>query len=110
MRKLPPEMQAEFLLDIVERNVMAIAEHASDIRIDTMFSPSGGMIVIDVFVRPDDVGIVLGERGATIDAIRRIVWTACKKTDLRAHVSVFPLPYGGDVLATTSDVVIVDAG
>lgn len=86
MRKLPADMQVDFIVGLVEGNVRAVVEHQDDVDLDAR--QAGSVLTVDVRVHPDDTGLVLGDRGATIDAIRRIVWTACKKTDIRAHVAV----------------------
>jgi predicted RNA-binding protein YlqC (UPF0109 family) len=43
-------------------------------------------VVFSVYVAPSDIGLALGNDGATADALRRIVWTACKKTSFRVDI------------------------
>jgi predicted RNA-binding protein YlqC (UPF0109 family) len=88
LRKVPPAHQDAFVCGLVVYNVRAVVERADEVRVEVLSTPN--RVVIDVFVHPDDVGLAVGDAGATIDAIRRIVWTACKKTDKRADVAVFP--------------------
>lgn len=84
MRKKPESEQVQFLKELVERNVLAIVEHETDTRIECKVTPA--RLVITVFVVPSDMGLVLGSEGATADAIRRVVWTACKKTNYRVDI------------------------
>lgn len=81
MRKKPESEQVPFLRNLIESTVRAIVEHENDVRIECDVVPA--RIVITVFVRSSDMGLVLGNEGATANAIRRIVWTACKKTTLQ---------------------------
>lgn len=89
MKKKPAVEQVDFLRDIVERNVRALVEHEDKVEVETTAVP--GQVVFVIRAHEDDVGLVLGERGMTINAIRRIVWIACKKTDLRADINVPPV-------------------
>lgn len=84
MKQKPADQQVDFLRQIVETNVRAIVEHEDCVRIDCDVMPA--RVVFSVFVAPSDMGLTLGNDGATADAIRRIVWTACKKTHLKADI------------------------
>ena len=84
MRKLPEDQQVEFLHKLVDHNIHAIVEHEDLVHIKCDVMPS--RVVFSVSVAPSDMGLVLGNEGATANALRRIVWTACKKTDLRCDV------------------------
>ncbi len=84
MRKKPESEQVGFLKQLVERNVLAIVEHEEDTRIECEVTPA--RLVMTVYVQPSDMGLVLGSEGATADAIRRIVWTACKKTNYKVDI------------------------
>ena len=84
MKKLPEDKQVEFLRELVERNVRAIVEHEDLVSITCNLMPA--RVVFSVLVAPSDIGLALGNEGANADAIRRIVWTACKKTDLRCDI------------------------
>lgn len=86
MKKKPADEQVGFLRDLVERNVRAVVEHEDEVRIVCDVMPA--RVVFSVFVAPVDVGLALGNEGATVDAIRRIVWTACKKTDLKCDIDL----------------------
>ncbi len=89
MKKIPADRQCRFLLDVIYNNVHAIVEHVDMVLVEVVDDFEFNMknhIHIDVSVHHDDVGLVIGEGGATADAIRRIVWIACKKTDLRVDV------------------------
>lgn len=88
MKKKPASEQIIFLLDIVTRNVKAIIEH-EDAMLIQLRTVSDHAIAINVYVHHEDMGLVLGEGGATANAIRRIVWTACKKTDKRVDIGFF---------------------
>lgn len=84
MKKLPVDQQADFLQDLIERVVRSIVERADLVRVACTQTP--GRVVFTAHVHHDDMGLVIGEGGATADAIRRIVWTAAKKTDKRVDV------------------------
>lgn len=84
MKKLPVDQQVEFLRKLVDHNIRAIVEHEDQVSIKCDVMPA--RVVFSVFVAPSDIGLALGNDGATADAIRRIVWTACKKTDLRCDI------------------------
>lgn len=86
MTKKPPGQQVEFLRSVLMDNLRAIAEHEGDIRVQVDVLPQ--RVIFTVFVHHDDIGLVLGSQGATTDAIRRILWTAAKKTDLKVDVDV----------------------
>lgn len=89
MKKKRPADQSIFLLGIIKHNVCAIVEHEDEVLIEVVDDFEFNMnnhLSVNVFVHHDDVGLVIGESGATADAIRRIVWVACKKTDLRIDV------------------------
>ncbi len=84
MRKLPETEQVAFLRELVEYNVRAIVEHGNEARIQCEVLPA--RLVMTVFVRISDMGLVLGDKGANANAIRRLVWTACKKTGYRVDI------------------------
>lgn len=84
MWKLPSEKQVDFLRTLLEGNVKSIVEFDNDVRVQCDVTPA--RVVFTVFVHHKDMGLVLGDGGATADAIRRIVWTACKKTDFKADM------------------------
>ena len=84
MKKLPPDQQVDFLRTLLEGNVRAITEFEQEVRVQCDVTPA--RVVFTVFVHHNDMGLVLGDNGATADAIRRIVWTACKKTNYKADM------------------------
>jgi predicted RNA-binding protein YlqC (UPF0109 family) len=84
MKQKPADQQVEFLRGIVESNVRAIVEHEDCVRVDCDVMPK--RVVFTVFVDHRDMGLALGNEGANADAIRRIAWTACKKTQLKCDI------------------------
>lgn len=86
MKKKPEAEQVEFLTSLVRQNVLGIVEHEGEVRIEKDVTPA--RVVFSVFVAPTDIGLILGDGGATADAIRRIVWTACKKTRYRVDIDI----------------------
>lgn len=84
MKKLPGDQQVGFLQELIIALVRAIVEHEDKVRIECNVTPA--RVVFTVFVHHDDMGLVIGEGGKTGDAIRRIVWTAAKKTDRRVDL------------------------
>ena len=86
MKQKPRDEQIAFLRTIVETCVRGIAEHEEEVRITTTASPQS--VIFSIFVAPSDTGLVLGKEGATLDAIRRVVWTACKKTSYHCQMDL----------------------
>lgn len=86
MKKKPECEQVPFLRKLVEDNVRAIVEHEDAVRINVDATPA--RVVFSIYVHKDDVGLALGNDGANVDAIRRLAWTACKKTDLKVDIDV----------------------
>lgn len=84
MRKKPENEQVGFLQSVLMHNVLAIVEREEAARVECEVTPA--RVVFTVFVAHSDMGLVLGNAGATANAIRRIVWTACKKTNLKADI------------------------
>lgn len=84
MRKLPGDKQVGFLQELIITLVRALVEHEDRVRVECAASPA--RVVFTVFVHHDDMGLVIGEGGKTGDALRRIVWTAAKKTDRRVDI------------------------
>lgn len=90
MKKLPADQQVGFLRELVERNVRDIAEYSDEITI-TVDRPNVERVVITVHVDPRDFGLVLGDKGATLNAVRRLAWVACKKTHLQCDVDLLQI-------------------
>lgn len=86
MTKKPPGEQVDFLRALLEYNILAIAEHEDDVRIQADVLPQ--RVIFTVFVHYDDIGLVLGSQGATADAMRRILWAAAKKTEIKVDMDV----------------------
>jgi predicted RNA-binding protein YlqC (UPF0109 family) len=86
VRKKPEAEQVPFLRKLVEDNVRAIVEHEDDVRVECDVMPA--RVVFSIFVAPTDVGLALGNDGANVDAIRRLTWTACKKTSYKCDIDV----------------------
>lgn len=86
MKKKPDSDQVEFLRSLVEHNVLAIVEHENEVRIEKDVTPA--RVVFSVYVASTDIGLVLGDGGDTANAIRRILWTACKKTRYRVDLDI----------------------
>lgn len=87
MKKKPPHQQVTFLMNVLRANVKAIVEHEDAVHIT--YRASVARVAFAVKVHPDDAGLVIGDGGATADAIRRIVWVACKKTDMRVDMEFY---------------------
>ena len=84
--KLPADQQVRFLHDLVKRLVLSIAEREDEVRVVVYDVPP--RVGFTVRVHHSDIGLVLGEKGATVNAIRRIVWTAAKKTDYQVDIDL----------------------
>jgi len=86
LKKKPEGEQVEFLRSLVEHCVLSIVEREEEVRIEQDVTPA--RVVFSVFVASTDIGLILGNDGATADAVRRIVWTACKKTKYRCDIDI----------------------
>jgi len=84
VKKLPGDQQVGFLQKLIATLVRGIVEHEDRVQIKCSSTPA--RLVFTVYVHHDDMGLVIGEGGKTGDAIRRIVWTAAKKTDRRVDL------------------------
>lgn len=84
MIKKPENQQVSFLKALLTYNVISIVEREDLVRVECEVTPA--RVVFTVYVAHSDMGLVLGTEGATANAIRRIVWTACKKTNLKADM------------------------
>jgi len=84
VKKKPTDQQVGFLRALIESMVTAIVEHEDQVVVVCADTPA--RVTFSVRVHHDDVGLVLGPRGATADAIRRVVWTSAKKTSKRVDV------------------------
>lgn len=84
MKKLPGDKQVGFLQELIAALIRAIVEHEDQVRVLCAVMPA--RVVFTVSVHHDDMGLVIGEGGKTGDALRRIVWTAAKKTDRRVDL------------------------
>lgn len=84
MRKLPADEQVGFLRSLIEHNVRAIVEHEDKVHVECTETPQ--RVVFSIYVCHTDMGLAIGEKGANVDALRRIVWTAAKKTDRRVDI------------------------
>ncbi|HEY8923834.1 MAG TPA: KH domain-containing protein [Polyangia bacterium] len=84
MKKLPGDQQVKFLEELIATLVRALVEHEDRVQVACASTPA--RVVFTVYVHHDDMGLVIGEGGKTGDALRRIVWTAAKKTDRRVDI------------------------
>ena len=76
--------QVEHLLTVLRAMVSSVVEYPDDVSVD--WSVMHGNLVVGVRVAPSDMGLVLGRGGSTADAIRQVLWAACRKTDLKIEV------------------------
>jgi len=72
--------------DFVEYIVKNLVEHPDDVKIEC-FEGERGMIV-EIRVHQEDVGKVVGKRGATINAIRTIAMTVCARLGRKVRVEL----------------------
>ena len=45
-------------------------------------------VVVEIYVADSDVGLVLGTRGAHVDAMRTLLNVACKRTDFKYNIDI----------------------
>jgi len=72
--------------NLLEFLLLHLVDHPEDIVIDVVEEESQTRFVIHV--HPEDMGKVIGKRGAVIDAIRKIARVRAVKEGIRAYVSV----------------------
>lgn len=86
MSVVPLDAQVDFLDRLLKTMVCGIVEREHDVRIQC--NATSARVAFTICVHYSDVGLVIGEGGKTVDAIRRIVWTAAKKTGRRVDIDV----------------------
>jgi uncharacterized protein len=72
--------------NLLEFLLLHLVDHPEDIVIDEVEEENQTRFVIHV--HPEDMGKVIGKRGAVIDAIRKISKVRAVKEGIRAYVSV----------------------
>lgn len=72
--------------NLLEFLLLHLVDHPEDIVIDEIEEETQTRFVIHV--HPEDMGKVIGKRGAVIDAIRKIAKVRAVKEGIRAYVSV----------------------
>lgn len=72
--------------NLLEFLLLHLVDHPEDIVIEEVEEES--QIRFIVHVHPEDMGKVIGKRGAVIDAIRKIARVRAVKEGIRAYVSV----------------------
>jgi len=72
--------------NLLEFLLLHLVDHPEDIVIDEIEEATQTRFVIHV--HPEDMGKVIGKRGAVIDAIRKIARVRAVKEGIRAYVSV----------------------
>lgn len=78
--------------NLLEFMLLHLVDHPEDIVIDVVEEESQTRFVIHV--HPEDMGKVIGKRGAVIDAIRKIARVRAVKEGIRAYVSVAEVNQG----------------
>ncbi len=85
VKKLPSQQEQVDLLDnLLHTMVLAIVEHTDQVAFDSKVIMS--QYYVGVRVAQSDMGLILGREGETADSIRRVLWGACKKTELKIEV------------------------
>lgn len=75
--------------DLVKKIVSSIVNNPDDVEISQKESVDfPGLIILKIKVNPDDLGIVIGKRGRTINAIRDLVTIAAIRSQQRVKVVV----------------------
>lgn len=74
--------EVEFLQYVVE----GIVEHKEDIKIEHKDDELGTLLTLQV--HKDDMGIIIGKKGATINALRSIVRLIGMKMDKKINLKV----------------------
>jgi predicted RNA-binding protein YlqC (UPF0109 family) len=72
--------------NLLEFLLLHLVDHPEDIVIDEVEEENQTRFIIHV--HPEDMGKVIGKRGAVIDAIRKISKVRAVKEGIRAYVSV----------------------
>lgn len=74
----------EELVGFVVRNIVADPDEVNV----TSRSSSGGVVSVSISVAPEDMGRLIGKRGATINAIRLIAKAAAVKPGEKVDVDI----------------------
>lgn len=74
----------EELLDYLVR---ALVDHPDEVDVES-FEEDDGTVVIEIRVHPEDVGRVIGQRGRTIAALRKIIRASSVHAGRRTLVDV----------------------
>ncbi|MBD3329287.1 KH domain-containing protein [Candidatus Dojkabacteria bacterium] len=75
--------------ELLKEIVSAIVNNPDDVEISQKESVDfPGLVILKIKVNPDDLGIVIGKRGRTINAIRDLVTIAAIRSQQRVKVVV----------------------
>lgn len=96
-------MAADFSTDDIKDTVGDVVEllvdHPDDVRIKVMETPSQLIFIIDV--HKDDIGIIIGTKGRTANALRQILSSICARLGKQANVEIPDKKHATDRNGTT---------
>jgi predicted RNA-binding protein YlqC (UPF0109 family) len=72
--------------ELVEFLTRTLVEHPDEVRVEEL--DSGGDVVLEIRVAPDDLGRVIGRSGRVANAIRTIAKAAAAREDRRVMVEI----------------------
>ncbi|MDR3332566.1 MAG: KH domain-containing protein [Synergistaceae bacterium] len=72
---------------IVEYIVRRLVNHPDNVKVTSEYSESGA-VMVTISTAPDDIGRVIGKRGATINAIRLVAKAASVKPGEKVDVDL----------------------
>lgn len=71
----------------VENLVKELVNHPEDVKTERKVDERG--VLITLYVNPSDMGYVIGRKGQTAEAIRRLTRTVGAKYDARVNLRIF---------------------
>ncbi len=77
------EQDQQFVEDLVK----ALVNHPEDVKTERKVDERG--VLITLHVNPSDMGYIIGRKGQTAEAIRRLVRTVGAKMDARVNLRIF---------------------
>lgn len=72
--------------EFVEKVVKAMVNHPEDVKVEKSVDEMG--VILTLKTHPEDIGKVIGRKGATAQAIRTLLRTIGRKTNARISLKI----------------------
>jgi predicted RNA-binding protein YlqC (UPF0109 family) len=95
-------------VQFLESVVKSLVDHADDVKVTKTVDEMGVLLTLDI--NPEDMGKVIGRKGATAKAIRTLLRVVGMKNNARVNMKINEpdRPNGGRVVASDVDQAIAD--